>query len=92
MYAPILEPERSEYVFTNQSFVIPISFLAKPMPDMEDITWQVQDMDFGHIMHPSDVSFLFLKKVNKFHLRFCHHFLSILGRIRIDCIGSYDFK
>ena len=58
-----MEPENPEYVFTNETLIIPVTFLAKPMPDFEDITWEIQDGDFGHIMHPGDVSEIYTQSI-----------------------------
>ena len=45
-----------DYVYVNESIILPISFLAKPMPNIEGISWQVFSGDIIQIMQPGDVS------------------------------------
>lgn len=57
MYPPILDTfDNPQYVYVNQTLIIPIGFLAKPMPQIEDITWQILALNdgFGHILQPGD--------------------------------------
>ena len=45
-----------DYVFVNESIILPVSFLAKPLPNIERISWQMHSGDVIRIMHPGDVS------------------------------------
>ena len=45
-----------DYVFVNESIILPVSFLAKPLPNIEGISWQMHSGDVIRIMHPGDVS------------------------------------
>ena len=57
VYPPILDTAHNpQYVYVNQTLIIPIGFLAKPMPNIEDITWQILALndDFAHILNPGD--------------------------------------
>ena len=47
-----------DYVYVNESIILPISFLAKPMPNIEGISWQVFSGDIIQIMQPGDVSYI----------------------------------
>ena len=58
IYGPIFDVvSHVDYVYVNESIILPISFLAKPMPNIERISWQVLSGDIIQIMQPGDVSF-----------------------------------
>ena len=57
VYPPILDTfDNPQYIYVNQTLIIPIGFLAKPMPQIEDITWQILALNdgIGHILNPGD--------------------------------------
>ena len=57
VYAPILDVESTtDYVFVNESITLSLTFLAKPVPNIEGITWQIHQGDVIQIMHAGEVS------------------------------------
>ena len=59
IYGPIFDVvSHIDYVYVNESIILPISFLAKPMPNIEGISWQVFSGDIIQIMQPGDVSYI----------------------------------
>ena len=56
-YAPILDidDENLEYVFHNESIVLPVVFLAKPKPDPQDIQWEIKYGNFLQLANPNEV-------------------------------------
>ena len=56
-YAPILDigDENLEYVFHNESIVLPVVFLAKPKPDPQDIQWEIKFGNFLQLANPDEV-------------------------------------
>ena len=62
-YAPILDigDENLEYVFHNESIVLPVVFLAKPKPDPQDIQWEIKYGNFLQLANPDEVEYYSLK-------------------------------
>ena len=57
VYGPVYDVvSHPDYVFVNESIILPVSFLAKPLPNIERISWQMHSGDVIRIMHPGDVS------------------------------------
>lgn len=46
----------ADYIFVNESIILPLTFRAKPVPNMEGITWQILNGDVIQIMQAGDVT------------------------------------
>lgn len=57
VYGPMLDIQsHADYIFVNESIILPLTFRAKPVPSIEGITWQILNGDVIQIMQGGDVT------------------------------------
>ena len=63
VYAPILDVTSSaapyDHVFSNETIRLSVVFLAKPIPDPEEIEWKILNGSLIQIAHPEEVNWIF---------------------------------
>ena len=56
VYGPIMEVQNyPDYVFVNETLMIPITFLAKPRPSDDEVSWNIGSGDNIQIMQLNEV-------------------------------------